>query len=344
MQQIRIRKDELVSFKLQAANIKPNKLLPILSFLRIEIDGDFCSITKSNGQSFLVKTIPNDSEDCTFLVDENILNNYLEYVETEYIEFDVESTRITLRATGSRSGNVSPTDDSRGYPVIDVSSNEWVSLPKLVLVSAGICSNIIFDGEIAGPKSYVFIGRGFVAGCDSYIGYCQPISEAIPELVLRKDVAVCMSKMNSCSVSSNSSYDLFKEGSSLYGFIKSDQPFFELQPIFGMNWEGDMFNVNRNNIVKFNEMCIRSAFSKSIAANFTAEDNSLFLKMVDDKQDIHDYIWIKGTKGFFKFDPQIMNNLLKILPSDDCYFYQGTNRYYITDIDTTFTAVIMGII
>jgi len=343
--QARIRKSEIVSFKEQSGTINTSKVsLPILKFLKIDIEGDFCSITKSNHESFIIKTFGNDSEDCSFLVSEDTLYHFVNYCDSEYINFLIDGTRIVL--SGGHSSKVSsPTDSAKIYPSIDTANNAWISLPKLSLTSAGLASQIIFDGEIAGPKSYVFFGNGNVAGSDGSIGFLQPIKDHLPNLSLRRDVAQVVCKMTSCQHGSNESFDLFKENDTLYGFRKSEQPFFDLSPIFSRPEEGidPDFVINKGLFSKWNTWVINTSGTKGKAAHFKCEDNRLILQMIDADNglDFHDILHCKGGKGVFDFDPALMNKIIDICPCEELFFYPGKNRYYITDAEKTFISAIM---
>jgi len=342
--QARIKKSEIEAFKSQAAFIKPNLILPILSFLKIDVDGDFCRITKSNNESFLVRTVSNDSEDCSFLVDENILYSFVDLSTSDHINFSDDGNRI--RIYDERTDTKSPTDRPELYPPIAGHVNEWMDIPKLALVSAGIVGQLVFNGEIMNAKSFVFVGLGKVAGTDGNIGYYQPITEPLPQLVLRKDVAGCIAKMSSCQYSRVNNYDFFKEDNSVYGFIRSEYGFMDLTQVFPGITEDLSFCVNKSSISKFNNHCLSAVTTKSIGVTFECKNDNLFIQMNDEKWgvDSKTNVPVKGNSGKFKYDPGFMNTLLKLLPCDEVFFYPGVNRYYITDAEKTFLSAIMLII
>ena len=85
--QARIKKAEIDAFKLQASFIVTNTTLPILGYIKFEVEGDYCRITKSNNEAFLVRTVSCDSEDCSFLVEETVLYSFADFSTSEYINF-----------------------------------------------------------------------------------------------------------------------------------------------------------------------------------------------------------------------------------------------------------------
>lgn len=348
--QARIRKEDLTAFRTQAADIIISKkdVLPVLIFLKVKIDGDFATITKSNNRSFIIKTIPNDSEDCEFLVDEETLYNFLDLMDGDYVNFSLEGVRIVL--TAGRAKMISGTDQPHLYPKIDLSNENWIPMTKLSIVTAGICSKLIMDGEIMDAKSHVFAGNNSVSGTDANIGYYQHVNENLPNLVLRKEVAQCMSKMSSTHYGSNLSYDLFRDDQTLYGFSKSEYPFCDLGIFFtgvnGPNFNSGGFSTAKSNIARFCQSCVNSGNDILSAIFQMMPGGLLHLEMVDaaNNLDIHKDIPIKGESAVdFKFNPEQMNDLLKVIPSDDVFFWPGVKRYFITDKDRTFTAVIMGV-
>jgi len=218
---------------------------------------------------------------------------------------------------------------------------------KLALVTAGIAGQLVFNGEVMNAKSFVFVGRGKVAGTDGNIGYYQTIGEPLPELVLRKDVAACISKMNTCQYCRVNNYDFFKEDNSIYGFAKSEYGFMDLAQVFPGIREELTFCVNKSSIMKFNVHCLTSTKSKVEGVTFDCEGDNLFLQMLEEKWEVETKanIPVKGKNpGKFKYSPTYMNNLLKLLPCDEVFFYPGHNRYYITDAEKSFLSAIMLII
>ena len=344
--QARIRKTELDAFRAQAANLKVPSIIPILAFVKIEVKGDECSVTKNNNKAFVIRTFQNDSEDCSFLVDEVTLYNFLNFSDAEYINFQLNGNRV--RIYDERSFVEGVTEKASLYGSLDLSNKEWTALPKLALAAAGICSNLIFNGEIADPKSNVFIGKEHVAGTDGMVGYIQKIESGLPdiEIPLRKEIALSISKMNECQYSSNSSYDLFKDQNTLYGFSKGETKFFNLVPLFQQIEQDLSFSIPKSIMTKFCSLCISSIQSKSKlpSATMKMNDGKLILSMEDSEIKIESFLALNGSLETFKFNPESMKTLLESLPCEVAYFYPGIKRYYITDLDKTFLSVIMQII
>lgn|ERR1044072_1097227 len=357
----RIKKTDLVAFKIHASQISKSKELPILDYLKIEVIGDFVSITKTNLIAFAIQTTANDSEDCCFLVDENILFNFVELSDSEYINFVVTGLRVKI--SDDRHNTSSQTESTNIYPKFELKDNKWVELDDSVLTAVGICAQIVFDDELTGLKNSVFIGDDAVAGSDATIGYWQKFNKELPKMVLRKNVAYSVSKLKSCSHSDNGQYNLFKSGDVLFGFSKSEVPYTYLLPFFKEPKPDAKasFYIHKQLLIKWNTFCINTCKSKSLTATFSANQHRLDLELIESKseQNNSSYFDIVDGSGDFRFNPSTLNMLLKVLPIDHIHFYPSetyvlngsvvpketpgarVDRYYITDKDKTFMSAIM---
>lgn len=340
----RIKKDDLIQFKSFAKDIIADKQLPITSFIKIDVSGDYVSLTKTNCKSFVIHTCINDSEDCSFLIDETTIFNFIELSESEYINFKIDGYKITI--TDERNTTKAQTDNSSLFPKFDLNSvNEWVLLPDSVLSAAGICSQVVLDQEIGGLSNSVFIGDNTVVGCDGSIAYWQKFEFEIPKIVLKKNVAYFISKLKECQVSYNDSYNLFKSGQFLFGFVKAEINYVEVVPRIGEPKEGlkQSFYLNKSSFIKWNTYCVNTCKSKMLSAEFSGCKDKLELSLTDSGYDqTHNgYIDIIEGEGYFKFNPETINKLLRVLPSEQIYFYPGSQRYFISDSNKTFMSAIM---
>jgi len=345
----RIRKEDLIAFKEQSADIViKNDIQPVLQFLRVKVEGDFATITKNNNRAFIVKSIANDSDDCEFLIDEKTLYDFMNACEGEYITFKTSGLRIEISCGKARL--FSPTEPPHLYPNIDTSNENWVQIPKLTSVSAGICAKLCLDPTVIfGATSHVFAAPDWVGGSDGSIAYFQTLSAASPKLILRREVAQSLSKMSTPQYAQTESYDLFKDGETLFGFVKSEVGFFDgYAGLFRGALEVPIsFSLNKGAMIKFTQLCTQRAPDATAGATFECSGDTLSMKLVDSgaSLDIHmEFPVVSTEKCEFKFNPEKMTQLLKSLPCDDVYFYPGKQRYFITDKDKTFCSVIMGMI
>jgi len=339
--QARIKRADIEAFKTNASQIPKHEDNPILQFIKVTIEGDFATLIKSNLDSFVVHTISNDSEDCSFLVDEKILFEFVELSSSEYIYFSIEENRI--RIYDERYNTKSPTERAELFAQIDSNSGEWTHIPKTALTAIGIVAEIVFGDEISGVRNTIFVGDGHVSGSDATIGYYQKFSETLPKLSLRKKVAISIAKMPKAEHSSNSSFDLFRDNHVLFGFRKSEINWFDLSKPFGSISNDADFILNKHLLIKWNTYCINSCKSKSLTSEWKANGNRLDLILLDKGYSIDNdaYFDILNGSGEFVYNPETMNQILKVLPGDTIYFHSGQNRMYMTDLDRSYTAAIM---
>lgn len=347
--QARINKDQLEIFRSQAVNLETDRLNPILTYIKIEIKGNECTLIKNNMKAFVVHIFNDDvgNEDCSFLVVENILYNFLLFSDEKNIEFTQTGNRIKI--SDQKSFVESPTDRAQDFPMPAIpSSASWTALSKITTLSIGISSKLIFNDEIAGPKSNVFVGQGHVAGTDGSIAFYQKITDVIPDVSLRREVAETVAKLGDCLYSCNRSYDFFKKGGTIYGYSIGEAQFFNLPPLFKFEDASPdaAFNIPKSLLVKFCSLCIQSINSKTslASATFRTEGEKFILKMEDSDIMIQCNLPVGGTTLPFKFNPERMKVLLEAIPCETTYFYQGEKRYFITDLDKSFASVIMEII
>jgi hypothetical protein len=339
--QARIKRADIEAFKTNASAIPRHDDNPILQFLKITVEGDFATLTKLNFESFVIHTIPNDSEDCSFLVDEKILFEFIQLPVGEYVNFNIEKNRILIY--DERYHSESPTERPELYLGIDTSNNEWTPIPKAALTAIGIAAEIVFGDEIQGARNTVFVGDGWVAGSDATIGYKQAFKEPLPKLCLRKKVATAISKLSKAEHSFNTTFDLFRDNHVLLGFRKSEIRWMELAKVFGEPDPDPDFILNKHNLIKWNTFCINSCKSKFLTSKWVAEGNRLNLVQLDEKYEISNrtHFDIIDGSGEFVYNPETFNQLLKVLPADTLYFHSGPFRIFLTDMDRSFVAAIM---
>lgn len=343
--QARLRRREIEQFKPHASNIKPSETNPIVDqFLKVGIVGDYASVTKSNLNAFAILTVPNDGEDCEFLIDQKILFDFCELSDKEFINFIIDGNNIKIW-DGVHNTDC-PTDRAIMFPSVDAELiGEWQAVSQPALDAIKIAAEIVFPDQISGARNTVFCGNGFVAGSDATIGYMQYITEPMPQMVLRKEVAQIVSKLAPCKYAQSKHHDLFLDGDLLVGFGKSEVNYIDMRPIFQNMPTGHAFSINKNLLIKWNNYV--SGKSKTLSAKWFVEGRKMALQLENSKVNYKTdsvYDVPEDCTSEFKFSPDTLNQLLKVLPCEVVHFVPGANRYYITDADRKFCAAIMLII
>lgn len=333
---MKIKVADLKSFKANAAFIKQNSIIPVLSYLKFQ-DG---AITKNNLSAFLIQKIGKSKE--AFLVDEKILMSFIDNTSDEEIEIKLDNKRVMI--SDSTTKDYSPTEEIINFPSNEDSPEDQTEFDLDVLSAIKITSAFIMpDGDMP-AKSHIFIGKKAVAGSNGFVAYIETFKKELPEVVLKKDTAAAVSKFDTVNFSQTERYHFFENGNCKYGFIKPDYPFFDLTVFGTFNKKSPKFTINKNDFIRFNDICISSSVIKTMTANFTIAGVQLKLTMkdADYERDIVKDVVIEGKmEGEFMFMPIYMNQLLKNVPDTDLTFYQEKDKYYVTG-DSGFTSLIMA--
>lgn len=334
---MKISVSELKSFKANASFIKQNNIIPVLSYLKLE---NGC-ITKNNLNSFLIQKVGKFKE--SILVEEKILMAFVDNASADEIEISVSGKRILI--TDGFTKDYSPTDDIINFPTNENGVFDKVEISTQVLSSIKTASTFILSEETMPNKSNIFVGKKSVAGSNGFIAYVKSFDHDLPQMVLSKDVCTAISKFGTINFYESERYHFFEKDNCKFGFIKPTYPFFDLT-VFGIfDNEAPHFEVNKFDLIKFNDLAISSP-SKKVVATFKVQSEimKLVMKDADYERDVEKDISVTGEDvSLFGYMPVNLNQLLKNVPDADVTFYQAKNKYYITG-ESGFTTLIMEVI
>lgn len=353
----KIRCKEIVDFKENSSRISPDELHPINSFIRIDWKDNYCTVTKNGMIAFIKKNIPSESKlsDGSILVSEDKLFNIATDSKSDTIEI-IRSEKGIKLTSGSIRSNIN-TDDVAKFQFNEVPTSGWKKIYLQAITTFENAVNFILDDpDKAAPQCCnIFCKGNTIVACNGFIAFFKKLQDEIPELILRKEVIQAIRNMPGAEYASNSSYDFFKAESTLYGFSKHEIPFYDMSQ-FGQMESNDLsFFINKTDLISFNNICIKSSKSELINVKFQANSlGQLDLLFENPDSGIYDLmdtietknatVGYKNGHAYFKYNPHVMNNLLKSVPSTMVYFYPGKNKYYITDEEKTFVSLIMGLI
>lgn len=345
----KLRTKDILDFRNDSGKIKPNEVFPILSYLKIEFKENYCCLTKNGLSSFVKKNIPADckSEDGTILVDELKLFNFAEAISTDSFEITSIDNKIKLKASLKAT---LATDDLAKFPINDIIPSEWHKLYIEHLMTIGTCVAFIEETSEKSMhlKTHIFCKNNTIVASNGNIAFYKKVTDPIPEMIIRREVGQAISGFQGAEYASNDSYDFFRSENLLYGFSKSESKFYDLSTLGKIESNDKSFAINKDELIKYNNACIKSTNSKIINTIFRAKSSTeLELIFNDPDSGVDEFLGtveIKDGSGEFKYNPQIMNNLLLSIPATICYFYPGKNKYYVTDELQSFVSLIMGVI
>lgn len=328
-------------FKAKAAKITPNKMLPICSYLLFDFKDGQCSITKSGHDAFVKETFSADGNG-KILVDEKSVFDFIGYNKGEFLTFEL-ADKIVKLSSGKAIGE-SPTDNPDFFPQHEMPEGDAICLTPAVIAEIKTAAKLIIDEEVPTPRSFVFVGGGLVCGSDAIVAYFTK-ADVKGKIVLRKEVADAIPD-NGCDYYSGASWDFFLSGECMFGFIKDEFPFTDMSK-FTVYDDKKGFLMSKAELIDFNDWAAGSSPNKGVVSTWAINGDQIVLESKDvlvnkGVKKIFDY---QGkADGVFSFRAESMSKLLKNLPGDELFFYQEKDKYYITDVDRSFTSLIMRIV
>lgn len=328
-------------FKAKASKISPNKISPICSYLLFDFKDGTCTITKTNNDAFVVETFSADGEG-KILVDEGSVFDFVGYNKGEFLSFEKSDNIVKLSCEKAR--GESPTDDPTLFPHHESPEGDGITLTPAVISEIKTAAKMILVEEVPTPRSFVFVGNGLVSGSDAIVAYYYK-TDIQTKIVLRKEVADAIPD-NGCVYFSGASYDFFVAGDSTFGFVKDEFPFTDMNK-YALYEDGKGFLMGKGELINFNDWAVASSPNKGVVSRWEIKGAEMFLesKDVSVNKGVEKTLEYTGkADGGFSFRAESMSKLLKNLPGEELFFFQEKDKYYITDVDRSFTSLIMRII
>lgn len=333
---MKISTAELKRFKSNSSSIKTNTMLPVLSYLKFD-DG---KVIKNSLDSFIVQDMDFKG---SMLVEENELFIFLNGTNEPIIDISQKENRVIISDSNGKSAHAAI--DMAHFPALSVPDSKKIELSTDALCAISFAANFVDEMEFPDMRSHVFVGNNLVAGCNGFIGYSEKVKEKTPQIVLPKDVANSIGKLSDASFMENDKYIFLETSGSLYGFIKPTYPFFDEKAIFALDKKETSFMVNKNDMIPFCERCVASVKTLGRISKMTMKGKKLFLSMTDSgfEKDHEQLVNIEGTMdGEFKFNPSLMNTLLKNLPDKELTLYKTAKGFHVTG-ESGFISMIQGL-
>lgn len=332
-QTIKVPVADIRAFKKNSSHIKKNNIMPILDFIKF----DNGTITKTNLHEFVVQ---DSNFNGSFLIEERVLFNFIEYTNAPEITFMSDGNKITL-SDGSQKTTATQGDISL-YPNTDSPPQEKVSLTDTILKYFGAAAKYTQEHAEDLIVSHIFIGGDVIAASDRYIAYYRKIDRSLPNTAIPKSVAERVSSIDPADFSQTENKLYFKTSKTLYGFRKTEATYVDLSRYF--NYEKiASFDAPKSELIAFNDMCLSMSISKECHPILEVSNGKLKLTAndgdfaIDNEKEIS---VVGQMDGQFKTDARWLNRLLKSSPDEELTFCRVNNILYITG-ESGFTSLIM---
>jgi hypothetical protein len=280
--------EELRRFINAARHIKDTRILPIYSYVKLELTKERAVFYKSNGHSFVVCPVKAEYKSPeVFIIEEKTLFGFVSFCSTESVTIKRDGKNITI-SDGIKSVSCQYIDDN--YPAVQGKEDgDSFDLDSDVLEAIYSAKAHVLP---ANDKTYrpwncfvhmTKVGKETaVAGFNGFTSYIQKFKQTLPSLIIDPDTVSIISKLRAAAYSSAGQYDLFDSAGITYGFIKPENKVADLNTVlenFGKATKS--FIVNRRKLVNFCEMVLdinNSNLQPEISMDGAIEENAILLR------------------------------------------------------------------
>lgn len=204
------------------------ELMPILQFIKLEIDFGECSITKDNLQEFVTYKFGVDCEDCSFILPYDKFSKYIASSNGEYCDININGDIVTvydgyLRQKWNISKN--RVDD---FPKLPEISPTYYHFSKQLIEVLNLSKNITKPKDELRPQmACSHVTPICVYASDYNICFKKDISLdglPFPSIPVSKTEVDCIYQLDNVQFSSSiKSHNIWKSGNVMYGFRQIDR-------------------------------------------------------------------------------------------------------------------------
>jgi hypothetical protein len=286
---ITISTSELKRFLYHAKNIRDNRILPILSYVKLECKGNSATLTKSNLNSFVVCEIKAEfKKDETILIDQQTLSACVNFGKGKEVKITLKNGNVIMD-DGFRELK-SQCEDEKNFPEIETNTGEKTPFDADVMASLSLAKSHTLPAASGGMrewKCFVHVlkieNKSFIVGISGAVSYFKSFKQKMPEISLDPETVAIITKFPEADYSSNDRYDYFQHEGTTYGFIKAETGRPQLEGIFDKFKSEDSLTVNRKDLVDFCEM-VQSFNGTTIppeVSMINVDKNKVLLKYID---------------------------------------------------------------
>lgn len=335
-QTIKVSVADIRSFKKNSSHLKKNGIIPILDYIKF----DNGTITKTNLNEFVVQE---SSFNGSFLVEERILFNFIEYTNASEILFITDGKKVTISDGTQKTG--SQQEDIALFPITEDAPKETVALTDTILKLLGSAAKYTQEGSGDLRKSHIFIGGNTIIATDANIAFYRNIDRELPKTAIPRSVAERISSIDPADFSQTEKKLFFKTGKVLYGFQKTEATYIDMSGFFKYEKQ-DYFHASKSELIGFNEMCLSMSKIKMCHPFLEIINGKLVMSAVDSNYGVDNEkeIEVVGKmEGKLQYDAGTLNRLLKTAPDEELTFSRSKGIVHITG-ESGFTSLIMELI
>lgn len=253
---------ELKRFLNNAKSIKDNKIIPILSYIRLECNEKASTLTKTNLNSFVVTEIEADfKKNVIILIEEQTLSGCVNYSRGKEIKISISGKNVVLN-DGFREVKCQHITDP--FPSIESNtSDDKFEFNRDILSSLSVAKSHALaaaDKSIREWKCFIHMlpinGKSHVVGVNGAVSYFKSFKGKLPKISIDPETVSIISNFPQVEYRSNDRYDFFSHLGTTYGFIKSETSCPQFETVLEKFKSENSFVINRKELVGFCEMTV----------------------------------------------------------------------------------------
>lgn len=189
---IKLNKESLQAFQKLTASMQPNKILPVLSNVKLEYTGGRHLLTKTNLKITCIASIAGetDKEYEPLLIDERILFGFVA---------KSTGTEIRIHANGNKiflSDNVNeidlPLEDHTNYPPTAPTPQPSFKFTREHIATIALAKRFLNESESAGNFQFVHIEPTLIHAFHNHYVYINERFTGLPTLLIDREQADCV--------------------------------------------------------------------------------------------------------------------------------------------------------
>lgn len=358
---IKIKTTDLKTFLKRSKAITQSGIMPILSFFKMDCDGDRIICTDTNLNTYLLHEMPGEFEkNGSYLIDRKTIQSVVGTTSSEFITFTPKGKKIFISDDfgGSKGNNGFQTDDPTLYPKVPEQDKKApVRISPELMTAIQMAKHYCFSDKTAAnisPLESVHLKSTpdytEVFASDRFILYVTRIPNDSIDLMITPENCDALNGFTEAIYYSCGNYNFYECGSTTYGFVKSEYKCPDYSPLIKGFDRDKCFIIEKRKVWDYCNR-VKSINPSGIAAECEIRDagnNKALFYYNNSDHDINCEVIFDVKKNIeisdFRFGVDIMTQAIASLPYDEIIFVPDGQRYFIlSDSDKEFIGLIMGL-
>lgn len=338
---IKLNITSLNEFRNRTQMMTPNTKLPILQYLKLDINGNDLLLTKSNLDAVYISKIKGShalEKVQSVLIDEKIIYAFANEVKSsDEIQIDVLEKQVKLsQATQNWSFHKENLLNFPMSPPFEPNADSFTfghDHTAAILVASSFTNDV----ESAGNQRFVHISNTSISAFNSHYFYCNNSFTNLPSMILTREQASIVGQFENLEVTINDNKYMFfnPADSSIFIFTRCEGNVINVTTVLErLESPGKQFEIYRNELTGF--MSMANTVSETPIVDCTINKNEI--KMIDANYNRNGErsISFRGDMDEFNFNSRLFLYPMKAVPYEimacktvqNCFIIMGANKDY----------------